>query len=191
MKPLILMLLFAIAVEAQSIPEVARRERERQAKATSIRILTTENAKPNAPGGMAATVVNPTAPAAAAPTPTAPAAAPQGTPATPAQPPTASAPSAAAPAKPTAGEEALQRYNEQLSRLRARVIELQDQETTLQIKINDLKNQFLSPVTDTAAREQAQATMEQTQQQLSATQKELADTRRLVQGMEAAGPPKP
>ena len=45
MKPLILMLLFAIAVEAQSLPEVARKERERQAKVKSVHVYSNEDAK--------------------------------------------------------------------------------------------------------------------------------------------------
>src|SRR5262245_55110410 len=42
MKPLILLLLFAITVGAQSLPEIARKERERRANLKSTRIMRTE-----------------------------------------------------------------------------------------------------------------------------------------------------
>jgi len=84
----------------------------------------------------------------------------------------------------------VKQYAEELARLRAKVVQLQDRETELQLQMIDLKNEFLSPVTDTAARSAAQARIDQTQLQLTLTQKELADTKRQVQVMEAQGPPK-
>ena len=81
--------------------------------------------------------------------------------------------------------------SEELARLKAKVVELQDRETSIQLQMNDFKNQFLAPVTDSNARAQAQAKLEQGQNQLTVVQRDLADTRRAVQVMEAQGPPKP
>ena len=97
---------------------------------------------------------------------------------------------AAPPVTPTAAD-ALRRYNEELSRLRAKVVELQDREIAIQLKMQDFKNQLLSPVTDTTARSQAQSLMEQAQNDFLATQNELAAIRRQLAVMEVAGPPKP
>ena len=82
-------------------------------------------------------------------------------------------------------------YAEELARLRTKVVELQDQETALQLQLNNLKNAYLAPVTDTAARAQAQSRTEQAQTQLATTRQELANTRRQLQVLEAQGPPRP
>jgi len=160
MKPLILLLLFAISVEAQSLPEIARKERERQAKAKSVQVFTNDEAK-----------TAPSRPAEAAP------------------------PQQSTQAKPAeivvAPNPRLKKYNDDLARLKAKVVQLGDQSTTLQLQLVDLKNQFLAPVTDTITRSQTQTKIEQMQQQLVATETELIETRRAIQVMEAQGPPKP
>src|SRR5690349_14050027 len=46
MKPLILLLLFAISSEAQSLPEIARKERERKAQQKSSHALIADTPKP-------------------------------------------------------------------------------------------------------------------------------------------------
>jgi hypothetical protein len=174
MKPLILMLLFVISAGAQSLPEVARQERDRQARQKPVAIFISEKGSstmmtPEQGGGPA------TAPAPGA----------------------ASAPSTekqtAAPTVSPAAKaaEALRKYNDDLSKLRVKVVELQDRETALQLQINDLKNQFLAPLSDSNAQAQAQSKIEQAQIQLTATQNDLADTRRQLQLLEAQGPPRP
>ncbi len=164
------MLLFAISVEAQTIADIARKERERKANLKSVRVITAEDVK-------SAVSTTPGTPEAAKP-----ADAPK-----PASPP---APAAPAPPAPSKSDAAAKKYADDLAKLRAKVIQLQDQETALQLQINDFKSQFLSPVSDTNSRAQAQTKMEQAQTQLTSTQKELADTKRQVQVMEAQGPPK-
>ena len=169
MKPLILLLLFAVSVEAQTLPEIARKERERQAKVKSVHVFTNDDAK-----------TAPSRPAEAA-TPQ------QGTQAKPAETPAAAAKPAEIVVVPNPR---VRKYNEDLARLRARVVQLNDQSTSLQLQLVDLKNQFLAPVTDTITRSQTQTKIEQMQQQLVATESELVETRRAIQVMEAQGPPK-
>jgi hypothetical protein len=180
MKPLILMLLFVVPAGAQSLPEVARKERERQAVQKPVRVFISER-------GASIT----TTPEQTGKPVTEPASAPAATTSTP--PPNGVEKQQAAPAVSPAATaaEALRKYNEDLSKLRAKVVELQDQETALQLQINDLKNQFLAPISDSNAQAQAQAKLDQAQIQLTNTQRDLAATRRQVELLEAQGPPKP
>src|SRR5262245_61391850 len=125
MKPLILMLLFTVSVSAQSLTDVARRERERKAALKPVHTLTTETPKPQS---------NHT-PAPTEKTPETKAEQPEQTPksAEPAK--TASAPTApAAPAQATAKDEAAKKYAEELAALRAKVVQLQDREIALQLQ---------------------------------------------------------
>jgi hypothetical protein len=181
MKPLILMLLLAVSVEAQSLPEVARKERARKANAKSVHVFTNEDAKgaptrPESKTPAAGRVVSA-----------------EGTPAKPAE---------AAAAKPAPEPKATQivsapandrvkRYNEDLARLKARVVQLGDESTAIQLRLVDLKNQFLAPVTDTITRNQVETKIRLVQDELARTEGELAATRRSIQVMEAQGPPKP
>jgi hypothetical protein len=183
MKPLILMLLLAVSVEAQSLPEVARKERERQAKTKSIHVFTNEDAK-----------AAPTRPESTAPAGRLVSA--EGTPAKPAETPAAPATAPAPEPKPAQivivpGNDRVRRYNEDLARLRVRLVQLGDQSLAIQLQLVDLKNQFLAPVTDTITRNQVETRIQQGQQQLTATLSELEETRRAIQVMEAQGPPKP
>ena len=177
------MLLLAISANAQSITDVARRERERKANAKPAAVLTTESARlPENPQPEAKT--SDTKPANAKPAASAEAAKP-GAVSAPAEP----AKTAEQTAKPE--DEALKRYNEELSKARALVIELQDRQTALQLQFQDLKNTFLAPVTDPDAREKAQAQMTATQVQLSENLRALAEAQRQVEILVAQGPPKP
>jgi hypothetical protein len=182
MKPLILLLLFAISAGAQSLPEVARQERERKANLKPTRVLTTDTSNSQPPEPPPAPVPDK---AADANSKTAPAAAGTKSP----EPPKTAAivTSSSAPAE----SEAAKKYAEELARLRARVVLLQDQETSLQLQLSDLKNAFLAPVTDTDARARAQNQIDQVQAQLFETRRDLAETRRQLQVLEAQGPPKP
>src|SRR4051794_14512937 len=105
MKPLILMFLFAVTVEAQSLPDVARQERERRAALKPVFVLTPDNLKESATSASTA--------------------------ATPSEPRAATAPSAATtPAKPADDtakkQDAAKKYAELLSTLRAKIVALQD-----------------------------------------------------------------
>jgi hypothetical protein len=170
MKSLILLLFVAMYSQAQSLPELARRERQRQAGQAPTVVFTADKAKGNE------------------------------TPAAPAGPPVPAAaesidkpadPAVAAPAAAKPVDDRMKKYADELARLKARIVELQDRETATQLQINDAKNQFLAPVTDTTSRQQAQTRLSQAQAQLGAVQKELADTRLALQVLESLGPPKP
>ena len=171
------MLLVAVSLEAQSLPEAARKERARQAGQSAKRVLSGDKAKES--------TTTPEKPPAAAGTP-APAAV-----AKPAEASKAPAAAAPKPAPPKPAEDPVKKYAEEVAKLRSKVVQLQDQETAIQLEINDWKNKFLAPVIDSATRDQAQTKMGQGQTQLTAVQKELADTRRSLQLLEAQGPPKP
>jgi hypothetical protein len=160
MKSFILLLFVAIYSHAQSLPEMARRERQRQAAQTPKVVFTGDKAKES---GSPAAAAGHQAPATAA--------------------------AADKPASPV--EERMKKYADELARLKAKIVELQDRETATHLRINDAKNQVLAPVTDPTSRQQAEVRLSQAQGQLGAIQKELADTRLALQVLESLGPPKP
>jgi len=177
MKPLILVLLTAIAAQAQSLADVARKERARQAQVTSSRTVTNDHVKGAVP--------------APAPTPSAPAdaskPADEAKPESPPSPPAAVQPSAQPNA---AAVNAIQEWTAQYDKTRARIRELQDQETALQLQANDLTNRFYAPVTDQAARTQAQVSLMEVQNKLIDVRRELAQQRLALQRLEAQAPKK-
>ena len=77
-----------------------------------------------------------------------------------------------------------------MEQIRASIRSLQDEETALQLQVNDLTNQVYAPVTNLGAKSQAQAALAETQSKLVEVRKELAQTRLKLQQMEAQGPPK-
>ena len=163
MKALIFILLAAMTAEAQTIADVARKERERRAQAKTVRVITSADIKK---------------------TGAAPAAAPTPVPAKPSD--------AAKPAE-TPGKSPLdiiEEWDAQMQKVRAAIRELQDQETALQLQVNAFTNQVYAPVTTVAARNQAQANLAQAQTNLVTVRKELAETRLKLQQMEAQGPAK-
>jgi len=162
------MFLFAVAVEAQSLPDVARQERERRASLKPVFVLTPENLKESATASTT-TSTPVTDEAKQAPADDA----------------------SAKKAEVARKEEAAKKYAELVSTLRVKIVALEDQQTAVQLLINDLKNQFLAPVSDSALQAQAQAKLDQAQIQLTATQRDLAETRKQLQLLEAQGPPKP
>jgi chromosome segregation ATPase len=103
---------------------------------------------------------------------------------------------AAEPAKPaavdkatptaTAPEDPAAALQEQIRKLRARVVELQDQETSLKLAINDATNQVFAPVTDAGAHNDALVKMADTQNKLADVQKDLAQTRTTLLQLEAS-----
>lgn len=186
MKSLIFLVLLAIPVQAQTLADAARKERERQARTRSVRIITTEDLKrgvtPLAAAPSATTTETEAAPGEQV---TAPPAATETAPS-----PAPAAPAAAAPAPVVPANDPAKKYNEEVARLRARLQQLQDQEVQLQLEINTVTNQFFAPRTNEAARDRAQAAIRGTQAQLTAVRTELEQTRRTLLQMETLGPPK-
>ena len=188
MKALTLLLLLAVTVQAQTLADIARRERARQAGIRSSRVITGKGTQTQSTGKQSPAQTTPPAASAAAGQP--PAAA---TPAAPAKeapkeaPKPAGAPNrSAAPviADPTA------KWNEEVNRLRAKIQELEDQERALQLQVNQLTNQFFAPVTDQNSKDQAQARLGETQNRLTAVRTELDETKRALDAMQLQGPPK-
>ncbi len=81
-------------------------------------------------------------------------------------------------------------YNDQLQKLRARVMVLQDDETATQLQINDLTNQINAPVVDQATKDQTLALLGDARQKLAAVRLELDQTRRSLDTLQLQGPPK-
>src|SRR5262245_48388195 len=131
MKPLLVMLLIAASVHAQSIADIARKERERQAKLRPTRVVTaTEVIKPEAakPETPAADQTKPADAKAASSEPAKEAAKPQTPP----------------PVDP------VQAWNNQMNEIRKRIRALEDQETSLRLQQNQATNEVYAPVTDPA-----------------------------------------
>ncbi len=174
MKPLILLLLLGVSVQAQTIADAARKERARQAHIRSAQVITGKGSERN-------TATPPSVPATA-PRPPAPTA----TPAVPAKPAVAPVPSPA----PALVADPAAKWNAEVNRLRAKVQELQDQERSLQLQVNQLTNQFFAPVSDQSSRDQAQARLGETQNKLTAVRAELDQTKKALDAMQVQGPPK-
>jgi len=160
MKPLILILLVSVSVEAQGVQGVvdaARQERARQARASGARVFTDANSHTldslNTPA-KPAKAEGPAASATAA---------------------------AAAPADKSSTSPA----DDQTQKLRLKVRALEDQETGLKLQINDITNQVYAPVTDQATRTAAQNKLGEAQSLLADLQKDLAQTRTDLQKAEA------
>jgi hypothetical protein len=170
MKPLLVMLLIAASVHAQSISDIARKERERQAKLRPTRIITSnEVTKPEAaqPGTPAADQTKP-ADAKAAPSP------------------------AKEPAKPQAPPpvDPVQVWNNQIDQVRTRIRALQDQEMSLQLQQNQATNEVYAPVTDPATQQAAVGKLGQIQQQLADVRKSLDEAKKTLDALQLQGPPK-
>jgi type IV secretory pathway VirB10-like protein len=183
MKTLAVVLLMAITVQAQTVADVARKERERRAQLRSVRVLTIESVQPSAPA------VEPAQPKAADTPPPPEPGAPVSVPAVsvPAQAPPKLAPP---PPPPVPVVDATARWNEEMNQARGKVQELQRQEAALQLQINQLTNQFFAPVSDQSSRDQAQARLGETQNQLMAVRVELDKAKKTLDSLQLQGPPK-
>ncbi len=153
----------ATSVQAQTLVEAARYERERQAGLRPKRVMSNITA-----GDTAAQA--------------------------PAPPPSANSPQAAAkpepPKPPVPKIDPVKEYNDQLTKLRTKVRDLQDQETALQLQIGQLNTQIYAPVVDQAAKDQALAQAGQAQQKLMAVRTELDQTKKTLDALQLQGPPK-
>ena len=184
MKPLIFLLLLTVPLQAQTLADAAKKERARQASLRSKQVYEgkggqTVAAIPAAPGTPATTA----APAAAAPGAAAPVA-----PAVPKETPKPAATAAPAPA-PKPPDPAV-KYAADQAKLRSKILELEDQERSLQLQVNQITNQLFAPVTDQNTRDQAQARLGEAQNKLTAVRKELDLTRKTLETLLAQGPPK-
>jgi hypothetical protein len=166
MKTLIVVLLIAVSVQAQSLAEAARKERERQSKLRPTRVITSVGPS---------TKTEEPKPKAAAPTTKEAAAEPSKE---------VSKPQTPAPVDP------VQVWNSQVEQLRVKVRGLQDQELALRLQENQATNQVYAPVTDPASQERALAQLGQIQQQLAAVRKQLEDAVKALDGLLRQGPPK-
>jgi len=162
MKPLLVMLLIAASVHAQSIADIARKERERQSKAKSTRVIKPDEVKS-----------------------------------------ADAAPAKPADAKPAGSEtkepaklqeppkvDPVQVWNNQLEQFRTKIRAFQDQETSLQLQLNQATNQFYAPVIDPATQQAAQAKVAQIQQQLADVRKGMDDAKKDMDALQLQGPPK-
>ena len=175
MKVLLVTLLIASSVHAQSIADVARKERERQTKLRPTRVFSsiqptkTEEPKPAIDAANAAEKTNPPdAQAVAAPE------------------------SSKEPLKPLAPPafDPVQVWNNQLNQLRAKIRALQDQELALLLQENQVTNQVYATVTDPVTQEHALLQLGQVQQQLANVRKDLDEARKTLDLMLLQGPPK-
>lgn len=165
------MLLIAASLQAQSIADVARKERERQAKLKPTHVITsTESTKVEEP--------KPAPPAAdqaaAADTKAAVSEPPKEPPKPPVPPPV----------------DPVQVWNNQLNQLRARIRTLQDQEMSLLLQLNQANNQVYAPVTDPATQQRALALVGQIQEQVATVRNQLEEARKTLDSMQLQGPPK-
>jgi len=169
MKLLILTLFLTISAQAQTVADVARQERERRAHLKTTTVIAAE-------GVRNATTVN--TPPAGEPKPVAP------DKKTPAPAVTAPTPGRVQPPDP------VKDWTERAEKLRKKIQDLQDEETTLQLQVNQLTNQFFAPVADQNSKDQAQARLGEAQNRLTAVQAELDQTKKTLDAMQLQGPPK-
>jgi len=169
MKTLLLMLLLTVTVQAQSIADTARKERERQAQLHAT-IVIKESGTP-----AAATEPGAAAPAAA--------------PAAEGAKPTDSTPAAKDLSKPKAPDP-VEVWNGKLDQLRAKIRDLQDQETALQLQQTEIQNQVYAPVVDPAIKDQAQAALAENQLKLARVREDLDSFKKDLDTLQLAGPPK-
>jgi hypothetical protein len=179
MKLLIVMLLLAASVHAQTLADAAKKERERQSKSRSTRVIistgTISESKP-----ITASAEQPKAEQAKATD--AKAAETKGA---------APEPSKELPkAQVTAAADPIQVWNNQLNQLRSKIRGLQDQEMTLLLQQNQITNQVYAPVTDPATQERSLAQLGQIQQQIAAVRKDLDEAKKMLDSMQLQGPPK-
>jgi len=163
MKPLLVAFLIATSIPAygQSVADIARRERARQAKSQATRIITQTQATKVEP-------VNATPPAGAGEKPK----------------PVEAAKPAATPVEP------VQAWNAQLDQLRVKIRALQDQEMALLLQQNQVTNQVYAPVTDPATQQKSLAQLGEIQGRVAALRKELEDARRSLDALQLQGPAK-
>lgn len=181
------MLLIASSLEAQSIADVARRERERQAKASATIVITSvESAKPEEAKPAAAAANGAPAAPGAAPGKAEESRAAEGKPSE-SKPADAAKDAAKLPTPPA--PDPAQIWNNQLNQIRTKIRTLQDQEMALVLQLNQANNQVYAPVIDPATQQRALAQVGQIQQQLDTVRKDLLEARTSLDALQLQGPP--
>ena len=154
----------AVAVQAQSLPEAARKERERQAQQKKAApAIKSEDIKSNAPAAPAGANIKPVAKPVVVPNLKTP---------------------------PPPKEDPVKKYNDDVAKLKLKISQLEDQERSSELAINDLKNQFTAPVADSGSRDQIQTKLDTEQKKLPTIQNDLAVAKKQLTAMETQGPPK-
>jgi hypothetical protein len=198
MRALIVILLVAASVHAQSLADAARKERERRANLKPAAVIKAEGNP--APAGPAAVPAATPGPAAEAPK------AEEAKKPEEAGPADAKAADKSAPSDKTAEKPAdkpkeppkppapavdpAKEWNAQVDKFRTKIQALQDEEAATQLRINQLNNQIYAPVVDQAAKDQALAQVADAQQKLGAVRLELDQTRKTLEALQLQGPPK-
>ena len=103
--------------------------------------------------------------------------------------PAAQSNAAKADASKKPGIDPVKEYNDQVTKLRARIQALQNEETAVQLQINELNNQVYAPVVDQATKDQALVVLGAAQQRLADVRMDLDQTRRDLEALQLQGPP--
>jgi hypothetical protein len=160
MKPLLVILLIAGSVHAQTVADIARKERDRQNQAKATRVITATEPKAEEP--------KPEATADAA---------------------KAAAPKDAVKTQ-TPAPDTVEAWNKKVEQLRTSIRTLQDQETALTLQLSQANNLVYAPVSDPASQQKALALVGQVQEQLAKARKDLEETKKTLDSMLLQGPPK-
>lgn len=156
------MLLVAVSLEAQSVADVARRERERHARVHPTQVITsTESTKVEPPKAAEAS-----------------------------KEPSKDVAKDAAKTPAPAQVDPVQLWNNQLNQLRAKIRALQDQEMALMLQQNQATNQVYAPVTDPVAQQRALDQVGEIKDKLAALRKDLDESKKTLDAMQLQGPPK-
>jgi chromosome segregation ATPase len=193
MRAFIVILLVAVSVHAQSLADVARKERERREHLKPAVVIKSEGTPPAAPAAGGAKGEEGKKPEEANADSAKPA---EGT--TPqdkaaaAEKPTDNAAASEKPkesAKPQApAVDPTKEWNDQLQKLRAKIQSLLGEETATQLQINELNNQIFATVVDQATKDQALAQIGEAKQKLAAVRSELDQTRKTLELLQLQGP---
>jgi hypothetical protein len=168
MKPLMVLLILSVSLQAQSIADAARKERDRRSRTEPARVFVQQGKITDNKSEEAAPPVAP------------PQNAPQ---------PAVKAKEATTPQVPQQTDP-FQSWTDKLNVLRAKFRGLQDQEASLLLQRNDLTNQVYAPVTDPATQERVQAQLAQNREQLAAIRTESIALLKTLDSLTLEGPPK-
>ena len=80
--------------------------------------------------------------------------------------------------------------NAEIAKLQVRILDLENQERTLQLQVNQFTNQMLAPVTDQNAKDEAQTQIGAAQSKLNAVRAEMDVTKKTLVEVQTQGPPK-
>jgi hypothetical protein len=164
MKSLAVMLLLTVPLQAQTLADAARKERARQAQMRSAHVYQGKGTRTETTTPPAAQA----APGAAVPKATKP------------EPP----PKPSTPPAPNPTPNPASQRNAEIAKLRAKIAELENQERTLQLQVNQLTNQLLAPVSDQNANNEAQTRIGVAQSNLTAVRTELDLTKKTLDEMQ-------